>query len=143
MLIGIALSPSGPGPVQLVYILSRPAEGMDRFKFFKKVVHLIRSRTSWRRGWNIGRGLGRRLRWLFSTFLSRHPCATAGIMARFSGPLRPDGSFPRSTLEYCTMQYDLIGSLLGTSPGKAFIESVLALLKLVGLAYRKTTGVCF
>lgn len=46
-------------------------------------------------------------------------------MARFSGVVDPDtGDFPRSTLAYCTDAVCIsIGSLFGSSPITAFVES--------------------
>lgn len=51
--------------------------------------------------------------------------ATLYSMVRFCGVVNPgDGDFPRSTLAYCTdAAFISIGSLFGSSPCTAFIES--------------------
>jgi len=67
-------------------------------------------------------------------------------MATFSGVVDPKtGSFPRSTLAYCTDALSIsIGSLFGTSPVTAFIESGAGIAEggRTGLT-AMTTGLCF
>jgi len=67
-------------------------------------------------------------------------------MARFSGVVdEKTGAFPRSTLAYCTDAMSItIGSLFGTSPVTAFIESGAGISDggKTGLT-AMSTGVCF
>jgi adenine/guanine/hypoxanthine permease len=67
-------------------------------------------------------------------------------MARFSGVVdEKTGAFPRSTLAYCTDAASIsIGSLLGTSPVTAFIESGAGISEggRTGLT-AMATGICF
>jgi AGZA family xanthine/uracil permease-like MFS transporter len=67
-------------------------------------------------------------------------------MARFAGAVDvATGDFPRSTLAYCVDAMSLsAGSLLGTSPVTAFIESGAGIAEggRTGLT-AMTTGICF
>jgi AGZA family xanthine/uracil permease-like MFS transporter len=67
-------------------------------------------------------------------------------MARFSGVVDPEsGDFPRSTIAYCTDALTIsIGSLFGSSPCTAFIESGAGITEggRTGLT-AMTTGLCF
>jgi len=66
-------------------------------------------------------------------------------MARFSGVVEKDGSFPRATIAYCTDALCIsIGALFGCSPVTAFIESGAGIAEggKTGLT-AMTTGVCF
>ena len=67
-------------------------------------------------------------------------------MARFAGVVDPDtGDFPRSTIAYCADAFSIsIGSLLGTSPVTAFIESGAGIAEggRTGLT-AIVTGLCF
>lgn len=72
--------------------------------------------------------------------------ATLYSMARFSGVVDPEtGSFPRSTIAYCTDAMSIsIGALFGCSPVTAFIESGAGIAEggKTGLT-AMTTGICF
>jgi len=67
-------------------------------------------------------------------------------MARFSGVVDDTtGDFPRSTMAYCTDAISIsIGSLFGTSPVTAFVESAAGIAEggKTGLT-AITTGICF
>jgi len=67
-------------------------------------------------------------------------------MAKFAGVVDEEtGSFPRSTIAYCTDAFSIsIGALLGTSPVTAFIESGAGITEggKTGLT-AITTGICF
>jgi adenine/guanine/hypoxanthine permease len=124
-------------------------DGNSRFDFFRKVVdiHPIQS-TLAAQDWNISGG-GAHFALALFTFLYVDiiDCtATLYSMARFSGAVDVNtGDFPRSTLAYCVDALSLsAGSLLGTSPVTAFIESGagIAVGGKTGLT-SITTGVCF
>lgn len=72
--------------------------------------------------------------------------ATLYSMVRFCGVIDPkDDDFPRSTLAYCTdASFISIGSLLGSSPVTAFIESGAGIAEggRTGLT-AIVTGLCF
>lgn len=72
--------------------------------------------------------------------------ATLYSMVRFCGVINPgDGDFPRSTLAYCTdAAFISVGSLLGSSPCTAFIESGAGIAEggRTGLT-AIVTGICF
>ena len=67
-------------------------------------------------------------------------------MARFSGVVDPDtGDFPKSTIAYCADAVSIsVGSLFGSSPVTAFVESGSGIQEggRTGLT-AMTTGVCF
>ena len=129
MIIGIAFVSilSWPRPTGFTYF-PYTADGNDRFEFFRKVVtfHPIQN-TLVAQDWNIGAAGSHFVLALF-TFLYVDILDCTGTlysMARFSGVVdERTGAFPRSTLAYCTDAISIsIGSLLGTSPVTAFIES--------------------
>jgi AGZA family xanthine/uracil permease-like MFS transporter len=71
--------------------------------------------------------------------------ATLYSMARFSGVVEENGSFPRATIAYCTDAICIsIGALFGVSPVTAFIESGAGIAEggKTGLT-AMTTGICF
>jgi AGZA family xanthine/uracil permease-like MFS transporter len=119
------------------------------FDFFKKVVdfhpitHILVAQD-----WNI-KAAGSHFALALFTFLYVDivdATATLYSMARFSGAVDPEtGDFPRSTLAYCTDAISIsIGSLLGSSPVTAFIESGAGITEggRTGLT-AMTTGFCF
>jgi adenine/guanine/hypoxanthine permease len=124
-------------------------DGTSRFDFFKKVVtfhpiqHILNAQD-----WNITQAGSQFVLALF-TFLYVDILDCTGTlysMARFSGVVdESTGDFPRSTLAYCTDAMSIsIGSLLGTSPVTAFVESAAGIAEggKTGLT-AVTTGVCF
>lgn len=149
-IIGIALVSiiSWPRDTNFTYFPRTP-EGDQRFDFFKKVVtfHPIKY-TLAAQDWDVSKVGGQFFLALF-TFLYVDILDTTGTlyaMARYSGAVDPStGDFPRSTLAYCTDSIFIsIGSLLGTSPNTAFVESAsgIAVGGRTGLT-AITTGVCF
>jgi AGZA family xanthine/uracil permease-like MFS transporter len=119
------------------------------FSFFKKVAsfHPIQH-TLAVQDWNIG-AAGNQFALALFTFLYVDiidSTATLYSMARFCGVVDPEtGDFPRSTLAYCTDAITIsIGSLFGSSPVTAFIESGAGITEggRTGLT-AITTGVCF
>jgi AGZA family xanthine/uracil permease-like MFS transporter len=150
MIVGIALVSilSWPRPTSFTYFPYN-AIGGDRFDFFKKVVqfhpiqHILAAQD-----WDLTKAGGKFALALF-TFLYVDILDCTGTlysMARFSGVVdEKTGSFPRSTLAYCTDAISIsIGSLFGTSPVTAFIESGAGIAEggRTGLT-AMTTGVCF
>ena len=129
MIIGIAIVSitAWPRSTSFTYFPDTQ-DGTDRFNFFKKVVHFhpIENVLA-AQDWNIA-GAGSKFALALFTFLYVDILDATGTlysMARFSGVVdEKTGSFPRSTLAYCTDAIMIsIGSLLGTSPVTAFIES--------------------
>ena len=124
-------------------------EGTDRFDFFKNVVHFHPiEKVLAVQDWNIA-GAGSKFVLALFTFLYVDILDCTGTlysMARFSGVVdEKTGSFPRSTIAYCTDAIMIsIGSLLGTSPVTAFIESGAGIAEggRTGLT-AMTTGICF
>lgn len=106
----------------------RDAIGDSRFDFFKRVVgfHPIQS-TLLVQDWDISNVSGQFLLAILTMlYVDVLDCTgTLYSMARFSGVVDPDtGDFPRSTIAYSTDAISIsIGSLLGTSPVTAFVES--------------------
>src|SRR5277367_6572456 len=124
-------------------------DGTNRFEFFKQVIafHPIQS-TLAAQDWNIP-AAGSHFALALFTFLYVDiiDCtATLYSMARFSGVVdAKTGSFPRSTLAYCTDAISIsIGSLMGSSPVTAFIESGAGIAEggRTGLT-AMTAGICF
>lgn len=122
--------------------------GKAGWDFFKKVVHFHPISTLNALDWNITDAPGRFALALFTfLYVDIIDCtATLYSMARFCGVVDPDsGDFPRSTLAYCTDAFCIsIGSLLGTSPVTAFIESGAGIAEggKTGLT-AMTCGICF
>jgi len=124
-------------------------EGDDRFNFFKRVVgfHPIQN-TLAAQQWDVS-GAGSQFALALFTFLYVDILDATGTlysMARFAGVVDPkDGSFPRSTVAYCTDALSIsIGSLFGVSPVTAFVESGAGIAEggRTGLT-AMTTGLCF
>jgi adenine/guanine/hypoxanthine permease len=125
------------------------AIGDEMFDFFKKVVtfHPIKN-TLVAQDWDLG-GAGGKFALALFTFLYVDILDCTGTlysMARFSGVVdSKTGSFPRSTVAYCTDAISIsIGSLFGCSPVTVFIESGAGISEggrtgLTGM----TTGMCF
>jgi AGZA family xanthine/uracil permease-like MFS transporter len=150
MIIGIALVSilSWPRPTPFTYF-PYDAQGTDRFDFFKKVVafHPIKN-TLVAQDWDVASAGGKFALAVF-TFLYVDILDCTGTlysMARFSGVVdAKTGSFPRSTLAYCTDAISIsIGSLMGSSPVTAFIESGAGIAEggRTGLT-AMTAGICF
>ncbi|KAJ9604296.1 hypothetical protein H2200_011130 [Cladophialophora chaetospira] len=150
IIIGIAIVSimSWPRSTSFTYFPDTQ-DGTDRFDFFKKVVtfHPIENILA-AQDWNIA-GAGSKFALALFTFLYVDILDCTGTlysMAKFSGVVdEKTGSFPRSTLAYCTDAIMIsIGSLLGTSPVTAFIESGAGIAEggRTGLT-AMTTGVCF
>ena len=150
MVIGIALVSimSWPRTTSFTYFPYTP-DGTDRFDFFKKVVHFHPiQNTLAAQDWNVA-GAGPKFALALFTFLYVDILDCTGTlysMARFSGVVdEKTGAFPRSTIAYCTDAVSIsIGSLLGTSPVTAFIESGAGIAEggRTGLT-AITTGICF
>ncbi|KAI9857602.1 MAG: hypothetical protein M1813_008194 [Trichoglossum hirsutum] len=124
-------------------------EGASRFDFFKKVVafhpiqHILNAQD-----WNVSRA-GSQFSLALFTFLYVDILDCTGTlysMARFSGVVdESTGDFPRSTIAYCTDAMSIsIGSLFGSSPVTAFVESAAGIAEggKTGLT-AVTTGFCF
>jgi adenine/guanine/hypoxanthine permease len=150
MIIGIAFVSilSWPRPTTFTYF-PYDAQGTDRFDYFKKVVafHPIRN-TLAVQDWGVTKAGGTFALAIF-TFLYVDILDCTGTlysMARFSGVVdAKTGSFPRSTLAYCTDAISIsIGSLMGSSPVTAFIESGAGIAEggRTGLT-AMTAGICF
>jgi AGZA family xanthine/uracil permease-like MFS transporter len=150
MIIGIAVVSimSWPRPTSFTYF-PYTADGTDRFEFFKKVVHFHPIQNTLAvQDWNVA-GAGSKFALALFTFLYVDILDCTGTlysMARFSGVVdEKTGAFPRSTLAYCTDAMSIsIGSLLGTSPVTAFIESGAGIAEggRTGLT-AMVTGICF
>lgn len=141
---------SWPRGTSLTYFPDTP-EGNRRWEYFRHVVsfHPIKH-TMAQQQWDLGGGTGTAHFFLaLFTFLYVDiiDCtATMYSIARFCGRVRKgESDFPRSTLAYCTDAVCIsLGSLLGTSPVTAFIESGAGVAEggrtgLTALA----TGLCF
>ena len=125
-------------------------EGDERFEFFKQVMafHPIK-KTLAAQDWNIGAADTGQFALALFTFLYVDiiDCtATLYSMARFCGVVdEAEGDFPRSTVAYCVDAVSIaIGSLFGTSPVTAFIESGAGIAQggRTGIT-SVTTGLCF
>jgi adenine/guanine/hypoxanthine permease len=150
MIIGIAIVSimSWPRATSFTYF-PYTVDGDDRFNFFKKVVHFhpIQNVLA-AQDWDVA-AAGAKFALALFTFLYVDILDCTGTlysMARFSGVVdEKTGAFPRSTLAYCTDAVSIsIGSLLGTSPVTAFIESGAGIAEggRTGLT-AMATGVCF
>ncbi|RMZ91307.1 hypothetical protein DV736_g1468, partial [Chaetothyriales sp. CBS 134916] len=107
----------------------RTTAGDDRFDYFKSVVgfHAIKD-TLVAQDWTLSGSTAGQFALALFTFLYVDILDATGTMysmARFAGVVDPnDGSFPRSTIAYCTDAVCIsIGSLFGVSPVTAFVES--------------------
>jgi AGZA family xanthine/uracil permease-like MFS transporter len=125
------------------------ADGQERFDFFKKVVgfHPIQN-TLAAAQWDIS-AAGPKFALALFTFLYVDILDSTGTlysMARFAGVVDvKNGSFPRSTVAYCTDAFCIsIGSLFGVSPVTTFVESGAGIAEggRTGLT-AMTTGLCF
>ncbi|RMZ80874.1 hypothetical protein DV737_g2755, partial [Chaetothyriales sp. CBS 132003] len=119
---------SWPRDTSFTYFPRTPA-GDDRFDYFKSVVgfHAIKD-TLVAQNWTLSGSTGGQFALALFTFLYVDILDATGTMysmARFAGVVDPkDGSFPRSTIAYCTDAVCIsIGSLFGVSPVTAFVES--------------------
>ena len=150
IIIGIAVVSiiSWPRNTSFTYFPYTP-DGDDRFDFFKKVVtfHPIQHTLNVLE-WDLSKAGGHFALALF-TFLYVDILDCTGTlysMARFSGVVDDTtGDFPRSTMAYCTDAISIsIGSLFGTSPVTAFVESAAGIAEggKTGLT-AITTGICF
>ncbi|KAK0752137.1 permease family-domain-containing protein [Schizothecium vesticola] len=141
---------SWPRGTSLTYFPDTP-EGNRRWEYFRHVVsfHPIKH-TMAQQQWDLGgdTGTGHFFLALFTfLYVDIIDCtATMYSIARFCGRVRKgESDFPRSTLAYCTDAACIsLGSLLGTSPVTAFIESGAGVAEggrtgLTALA----TGLCF
>lgn len=126
------------------------ADGDDRFNFFKKVVgfHPIEN-TLVAQEWDLSGATGAQFALALFTFLYVDILDATGTlysMCLFAGVVDPeDGSFPRSTLAFCTDAITIsIGSLFGVSPCTTFVESGAGIAEggRTGLT-AMTTGFCF
>ncbi|CAO2652116.1 Nn.00g003990.m01.CDS01 [Neocucurbitaria sp. VM-36] len=131
IIVGIALVSifSWPRDTSITYF-PRSVIGDSRFEFFKNVVafHPI-ERTLVVQDWNLSdKGIGGQFALAVFTMLYVDILDATGTlysMARFSGVVDPvTGDFPRSTLAYSADAISIsIGSLFGSSPVTAFVES--------------------
>jgi adenine/guanine/hypoxanthine permease len=125
------------------------AAGQEGFDFFKKVVgfHPIQH-TLAAAQWDLS-AAGPKFALALFTFLYVDILDSTGTlysMARFAGVVDvKNGSFPRSTVAYCTDAFCIsIGSLFGVSPVTTFVESGAGIAEggRTGLT-AMTTGLCF
>ncbi|KAJ4375948.1 hypothetical protein N0V83_001227 [Neocucurbitaria cava] len=131
IIVGIALVSifSWPRDTAITYF-PRTAVGDSRFDFFKNVVtfHPIQ-KTLVVQDWNLAdKAIGGQFALAVFTMLYVDILDATGTlysMARFSGVVDPaTGDFPRSTLAYSADAISIsIGSLFGSSPVTAFVES--------------------
>jgi len=125
------------------------AEGDDRFAFFKKVItfhpieHVLGAQD-----WNITNA-GSHFALAFFTFLYVDIVDCTATLYSMANYCRPEetagGVFPRSKVAYCIDAIGIsIGSLMGTSPITAFVESGAGIAQggCTGLT-AVTTGLCF
>ena len=140
---------SWPRDTSFTYFPHTP-DGDERFNFFKKVVgfHPIKE-TLVAQEWNLSGATGAQFALALFTFLYVDILDATGTlysMARFAGVVDPeDGSFPRSTLAFCTDAICIsISSLFGSSPVTTFVESGAGIAEggRTGLT-AMTTGLCF
>ena len=150
MVIGIALVCviAWPRCTSFTYFPHTTA-GDESFDFFKRVVyfHPIKDILT-AQDWNIS-GKGGNFAVALITFLYVDILDCTGTlfsMARFSGVVNDrTGSFPRSTIAYCTDAISIsIGSLFGLSPTTCFIESGAGISEggKTGIT-AMVTGLCF
>jgi AGZA family xanthine/uracil permease-like MFS transporter len=154
MIVGIALVSifSWPRDTSVTFF-PRTEIGDSRFEFFKNVVafHPIK-RTLAVQDWTLstidGNVAGQFILAVFTMLYVDILDATGTLysMARFSGVVDPDtGDFPKSTIAYSADAFAIsIGSLFGSSPVTAFVESGSGIQEggRTGLT-SMTTGVCF
>ncbi|KAH7113334.1 purine transporter [Dendryphion nanum] len=150
MIVGIALVSffSWPRDTSITYFPRTPT-GDSRFSFFKNVVafHPIQ-RTLVVQDWDLTKVGGQFALAVFTMLYVDILDATGTLysMARFSGVVDPvTGDFPKSTIAYCADAVSItIGSLFGSSPVTAFVESGAGIQEggRTGLT-AITTGVCF
>ena len=118
---------SWPRDTAFTYFPRDPV-GDSRFEFFKKVIAFRPIKHTFAvQDWNVAKFGGRFALTVFTMLYVDLLDATGTLysMARFSGVVDPNtGDFPRSTVAYCSDAFSItIGSLFGTSPVTAFIES--------------------
>ncbi|KAI1176145.1 xanthine/uracil permease family protein-like protein [Nemania sp. FL0916] len=124
-------------------------EGEDRFQFFRQIVafHPIETTLAIQE-WSLHGISSAQFALALVTFLYVDiiDCtATLYSMAKFCGVVEDNGDFPRSTIAYCTDAACIsIGSLFGSSPVTAFIESGAGIAEggRTGLT-AISTGLCF
>jgi AGZA family xanthine/uracil permease-like MFS transporter len=129
IIIGIALVSifSWPRDTPITFF-PRTLVGDQRFDFFKNVVsfHPIKH-TLLAQNWNLSNVSGQFAMAVFTMLYVDILDATGTLysMARFSGVVDPaTGDFPRSTIAYSADAIAIsIGSLFGSSPVSAFVES--------------------
>jgi AGZA family xanthine/uracil permease-like MFS transporter len=154
MIVGIALVSifSWPRDTSITFF-PRTEIGDSRFEFFKNVVafHPIK-RTLAVQDWTLstidGNVAGQFILAVFTMLYVDILDATGTLysMARFSGVVDPaTGDFPKSTVAYSADAFAIsIGSLFGSSPVTAFVESGSGIQEggRTGLT-SMTTGLCF
>ena len=154
MIVGIALVSifSWPRDTSITYF-PRTEVGDARFEFFKNVIafHPIK-RILVVQDWTLstidGNVAGQFILAVFTMLYVDILDATGTLysMARFSGVVDPNtGDFPKSTIAYSADAFSIsIGSLFGSSPVTAFVESGSGIQEggRTGLT-AMTTGVCF
>ncbi|KAH7062899.1 purine transporter [Paraphoma chrysanthemicola] len=129
MIVGIALVSifSWPRDTSITYF-PRSVIGDSRFEFFKNVVafHPIKN-TLVVQDWDLSKAGGQFALAVFTMLYVDILDATGTLysMARFSGVVDPEtGDFPKSTIAYTADAISIsIGSLFGSSPVTAFVES--------------------
>jgi AGZA family xanthine/uracil permease-like MFS transporter len=129
MIVGIALVSifSWPRDTPITFF-PRDTIGDSRFEFFKNVVafHPIK-RTLLAQSWDLSKVGGQFALAVFTMLYVDILDATGTLysMARFSGVVDPaTGDFPKSTIAYSADAIAIsIGSLFGSSPVTAFVES--------------------
>ena len=129
MIFGIALVSifCWPRDTSITYF-PRTTVGDSRFEFFKNVVafHPLKH-TLLAQDWDLSNVGGQFALAVFTMLYVDILDATGTLysMARFSGVVDPDtGDFPRSTIAYSADAIAIsIGSLFGSSPVTAFVES--------------------
>ncbi|KAF1365167.1 purine transporter [Lizonia empirigonia] len=154
MIVGIALVSIFSWPRNtLITYFPHTDVGDSRFEFFKNVVgfHPIK-RVLAVQDWSLstiqGDAAGQFVLAIFTMLYVDILDATGTLysMARFSGVVDPDtGDFPKSTIAYCADAVAIsVGSLFGSSPVTAFVESGSGIQEggRTGLT-AMTTGICF
>jgi AGZA family xanthine/uracil permease-like MFS transporter len=135
MIVGIALVSifSWPRDTSITYF-PRTVIGDSRFEFFKNVVafHPIKQ-TLLAQDWDLTKVGGQFVLAVFTMLYVDILDATGTLysMARFSGVVDPvTGDFPKSTIAYSADAIAIsIGSLFGSSPVTAFVESGVSKLQ--------------
>lgn len=132
MIVGIALVSifSWPRDTPITYFPRTPV-GDSRFEFFKNVVgfHPIKNILGVQ-DWTLSSIQGDSGQFILAVFTMLYvdildATGTLYSMARFSGVVDPEtGDFPRSTIAYTADAVAIsVGSLFGSSPVTAFVES--------------------